>query len=242
MKNIDQWENTKFVKNSEGKYEINLDEVNPRSAYIGSLIIQEYQKIIEKYSKGRLLDCGCGHVPYYMIYKNLIDDSFCIDWENTLHKNQYLDMVVDLNQKLPIESNSFDTVLLTDVLEHIANPLSLIEELARVLLPDGHLIVTVPFFYWVHEAPHDYYRYTEHALQRFCEQAKLEILELEPYGGYPDVFFDIVNKYLGRNKHIAKMYLWIVKRLARLRSVKKNRDKTKHIFPLGYYLVAKKER
>ena len=59
--------------------------------------------------------------------------------------------------------------------------------LARVLRPGGKLLLCVPFFYWIHEEPHDYYRYTEFALARFCELSELKIICLEAYGGLPEV-------------------------------------------------------
>jgi len=46
-----------------------------------------------------------------------------------------LDQMVDLTGALPFERGSFDTVLLTDVLEHIPEPTSLMCEIARILRP-----------------------------------------------------------------------------------------------------------
>jgi len=91
------------------------------------------------------LDCGCGFVPYYRIYKDLVEDNVYIDWENTLHKNNFLDEVVNLNEGTPYPSNSFDTILLTDVLEHISEPRKLMGEISRVLKPEGKLILGVVF-------------------------------------------------------------------------------------------------
>ncbi|MDZ7935604.1 MAG: class I SAM-dependent methyltransferase [Emticicia sp.] len=51
---------------------------------------------------------------------------------------------IDLNQKLPIESNSADFVLLMETIEHIPNQTALLQELSRILKPNGILIVTKP--------------------------------------------------------------------------------------------------
>ena len=67
---------------------------------------------------------------------------------------------------------------------------------ARLLKPDGKLILGVPFLYWLHEEPHDYYRYTEFALDRFCQLSGLRLVELTPYGGLPEVFIDMSSKCL----------------------------------------------
>ena len=130
-------------------------------------------RAIRAHARGRLLDMGCGYVPLYDAYRDLVSENICIDWQNTAHVNPYLDQMVDLTGALPFERGSFDTVLLTDVLEHIPEPTNLICEIARILRPGGKLILGVPFFYWLHEVPHDYYRYTEFALRRFCELSGL---------------------------------------------------------------------
>jgi SAM-dependent methyltransferase len=51
---------------------------------------------------------------------------------------------IDLNQKLSIETNSADYVLLMETIEHIPNQTSLLHELSRILKPNGILIVTKP--------------------------------------------------------------------------------------------------
>jgi len=51
---------------------------------------------------------------------------------------------IDLNENLPIESNLADYVLLMETIEHIPNQLFLLQELARILKPNGILIITKP--------------------------------------------------------------------------------------------------
>ena len=51
---------------------------------------------------------------------------------------------IDLNLKLPIETNSADYVLLMETIEHIPNQTALLQELSRILKPNGILIVTKP--------------------------------------------------------------------------------------------------
>jgi ubiquinone/menaquinone biosynthesis C-methylase UbiE len=51
---------------------------------------------------------------------------------------------IDLNEKLLIESNSADYVLLMETIEHIPNQQALLQELARILKPNGQLIITKP--------------------------------------------------------------------------------------------------
>jgi SAM-dependent methyltransferase len=51
---------------------------------------------------------------------------------------------IELNAKLPIESNHADYVLLMETIEHISDQLLLLQELSRILKPNGKLIITKP--------------------------------------------------------------------------------------------------
>lgn len=241
MRDPERWEATKFIKQpGSDRYVPNPAYVGPGSRFICALLIDDYVRLIRTYASGVLLDCGCGDVPYYDIYRNQVADTICIDWERTLHGTDHLDEYVDLNGPLPFGDGSFDTVLLIDVLEHIAKPDALIAELARVLRPGGALVAGMPFLYGLHEQPHDYYRYTEFALRRFCAEHGLTVVELEPYGGYPDVLLDLLNKKLVRSETAARVYLAFCRRVLKTRLYRRVKASTKASFPLGYCLAARK--
>jgi SAM-dependent methyltransferase len=219
--------------------------VGPGSQHIADILARCYELAIRAHATGRLLDMGCGHVPLYEAYRDLVTENICVDWENTLHPNQYLDMSVDLNGNLPFDDGSFDTILLTDVLEHVTDPMRLMYEIARLLRLNGKLIVGVPFFYWLHEEPHDYYRYTEYALRRFCQLSRLKIVDLEPYGGLPDILLDLTSKGVGLLPRSLAAFVrplhTSVSLLSRTRLFKKLSKLSQSTFPLGYVLVAQKQ-
>lgn len=76
------------------------------------------------------------------------------------------DVLADL-ENTPIESvnsNSVNTVLCLNVLEHIFNFQDLLNETYRMLKQKGHLILGVPFVTAIHKNPNDYYRFTPEAL------------------------------------------------------------------------------
>jgi SAM-dependent methyltransferase len=214
------------------------------SRFFADILARHYERAIRAHTTGRLLDLGCGHVPLYGIYRNLVTENICVDWENTRHVNPLLDQTADLCEELPFAPASFDTVLMTDVLEHLPEPLPVIHHVAAVLRTGGKLILGVPFFYWLHEEPHDYYRYTEHALRRFCALAGLRIVELSSYGGLPEVLVDLTSKGITvLPPKLAKRLRPLHSALSRLGALgpfRKLSEWTRFSVPLGYILIAEK--
>lgn len=238
MQRSDDWQPTKYIPTAHGAWRVNPDYVAPASWFFGNRVIVAYAAAIRSEARGRLLDAGCGDVPYYGLYRDQVDATTCIDWPGTSHGRLHIDEYVDLNESLPFDDRSFDTVLLTDVLEHIARPAALLGEVARVLAPGGSAIVTVPFLYWVHEAPHDYFRYTEHGLRALCAEAGLLVGSLAPYGGYPDVVLDLLSKGLVRGPRVGRAYAAAGQRLAATGAYRRLATRSAAAFPLGYVLVA----
>lgn len=240
MKNKELWTPTTVEKDGNS-YRINKKFFSMKSQYIGSLLIKEYIPVIKEHSKGVLLDCGCGSVPYYEIYKDLVDDVVCVDWEVCDGSVDHLDYKADLNKPLEfLQTESVDTIMLSDVLEHIYNPKELFAELSRILKKKGRLIVFVPFYYWIHSGPHDYFRYTEFALRRFCVENQLDILVLKPHSGYFDVLFDLINKLFINSYWGAKALVKISEQIKKTKFYKKRLPSRIGCFPLGYVLVAEK--
>lgn len=85
--------------------------------------------------------------------------------------------------QLPLADASVDTVLLLDVLEHLAQPELALAEACRVLRPGGHVVLTLPFVYPMHDQPFDYQRLTEHGLRFRLQQAGFSRIILEESGG-----------------------------------------------------------
>ena len=245
MRNVEQWRPTKFVRMGDLLRASDVPaHVSVSSRFAADIVAPYYDRAIRDHAHGRLLDMGCGYVPLYDAYRDLVSENICIDWQNTAHVNPYLDQIVDLTGALPFERASFDTVLLTDVLEHIPEPASLMCEIARILRPNGKLILGVPFFYWLHEVPHDYYRYTEFALRRFCELSGLRVVEIVPYGGLPEVLLDLSSKGLNFLPRpvaaVLRPFHTSAALLGKTKPLRKLSERTRPSFPLGYVLCAEK--
>lgn len=131
-------------------------------------------------STGRVLDIGCAD---RWIEQHLSDHCEYIGLDYYATGKLMYGATPDLfgsASRLPIRDTSVDTVLLLEVLEHLRDPREALCEIHRVLRPNGRLLLSVPFLYPIHDAPHDYQRYTIHGLQREMESAGLVIDRITP--------------------------------------------------------------
>lgn len=247
MQNIQAWKPTKFqFRRGKWRASSNASEVGISSRLVANIIAENYERSLKEHARGKLLDLGCGNVPLYACYKDYIEDNWCVDWDNSLHSNQFLDQIADLNQPLEMDDNQFDTIILSSVLEHIRKPELLISEMSRILKPGGKALLNQPFMYWLHEVPHDYYRYTEYALKSMLEDHGFELISIEPYGGVPEVLTDIWAKTTAAIPFVGKPYAafiqWCTLVFVRTRFGKKISKKTARKIPLGYFVVAQKKK
>lgn len=245
MKDPNSWKPSKFVL-ARGRLRGSRD---PQEVAIGSRLVTDltarwYEAALSQHARGRLLDLGCGKIPLFEAYRRYVTENVCVDWGNSLHRNSHLDIECDLTQPLPFAAGEFDTIILSDVLEHIPEPQQLWLEMARVLSPNGRILLNVPFFYWLHEQPHDYYRYTAHALERFASQAGLRIAHLSAIGGAPEVLADILAKNLVHVPLIGRPLAAVTQTATRwwvdTAAGRRVSMRTAQQFPLAYALVAER--
>ena len=145
MQNKDKWLQTIIEIDENGKMRPNKQSKEGGSYVPITISCEIMNKIGKKYFKGKLLDLGCGNVPYYAWYRDSVEDNVCIDWADTFHKNEYLDVVHDISQDFPFQDEEFDSILSSAVLEHIYDPQHMMKECYRVLKKDGFLMVSSNF-------------------------------------------------------------------------------------------------
>ena len=166
-----------------------------------SLLLSAIERVAPE-ARGRLLDVGCGDKPYERLFRPYVREYVGVEYEATFRKTSAQsrakgpDVVYD-GKTLPFEDESFDTVMSIQVLEHTPEPGHLIAEMARVLKPDGVLILGAPFSFRLHEEPHDYFRYTPHGLRVLCDQAGLRIDRIERVGHLWSLLGHKMNSFLG---------------------------------------------
>lgn len=241
MHHQDIWRPSKFVlvdgelrADKTGRY------VSVGSRIVADLMAQNYAAALRKYARGNLLDLGCGNAPLFETYRSLVDSVWCVDWPFSIHQQKHIDVFADLTKPLPLRDGSFDTVVLSDVLEHIPNPECLVGEIGRVMRSSGHVIIGVPFFYWLHEAPHDFNRYTRYQLERFYKLAGLEVVQITEVGGGPEVLADIAGKILSAKPRLASVFVALAARILKYKATKRISAKTRETFPLAYIAIGQK--
>ncbi|MCX7624806.1 MAG: class I SAM-dependent methyltransferase [Candidatus Sumerlaeaceae bacterium] len=245
MRNCDLWKESKFVfHKGHWRHTKDPSELTPASRLIAQLVVEKYETYLPQWAHGRLGDFGCGKVPFYGIYRDRVSAIVCADWPQSLHANPHLDVYCDLNSGLPFRDGVFNCIILSDVLEHLATPSLALAEFNRVLCRGGVLVLNTPFFYWLHETPHDYYRYTEFALRHLLQQAGLSSVTVEALGGSPEIFCDFMAKHLARlplcGRWLAAALCELALFLRRFSLWQNFSHTTAKAFPLGYFVVAQK--
>jgi 2-polyprenyl-3-methyl-5-hydroxy-6-metoxy-1,4-benzoquinol methylase len=77
-----------------------------------------------------------------------------------------IDETVDLEKPLPYDSNSFDLVILAEVIEHLESHRPIVAEIGRILRPGGHLILTTPNIARLHSRLHFFFSGTHKLIRR----------------------------------------------------------------------------
>ena len=207
------------------------------------LIAEMYEWAIPQFCKGSLLDLGCGHAPLYLRYREHVSEVTCVDWAESHHQNQLLDIVHDLNEPFPLPDNKFDSVICSDVLEHIFNPKNVWNETYRTLKPGGKMLLNVPFYYWLHEEPFDFHRYTKFALIRYAEDAGFTNVKLFAVGSKQHVLADILGRSAQRLP-FSSFWVRLVHRLIAPAAKKTVANSFESVglnrFPMLYFMVVQK--
>jgi SAM-dependent methyltransferase len=245
VKNEGHWRPSKYVvRNRHLRASADEDQLSLGSRLTADLLAERYETFVPQYVHGKVLDLGCGKAPLFGCYREFATDVVTLDWAKSPHTSLFIDVLHDLNQPLPFAEFTFDCVMLSDVLEHVIEPSRLCREIARALAGGGCLIGNVPFIYPIHEAPHDYFRYTTFGLRNLLESAGLRVLVLEPTGGSLEVCVDILAKHLTQGRVVGRLLAaWLQALAFKVGRTGFGRTlvrKTAVRYPLGYFFVAVK--
>ncbi|MDQ6663895.1 MAG: class I SAM-dependent methyltransferase [Acidobacteriota bacterium] len=143
---------------------------------------------VARFAKGlpfgaRVLDAGAGERRHAHFFDKQRYVAIDLAVGDASWNYKTLDAIADLSA-LPFAPACFDAALNIVTLEHLRDPAGALREIARTLHPGAPLLLVAPHEWEVHQAPHDYFRYTRHGLTHLLEQAGFGAIEIEPVGGY----------------------------------------------------------
>jgi SAM-dependent methyltransferase len=126
------------------------------------------------YVRGGLLDVGCGRKPYKDTYFSGATSYVGVDYLTDRSRPDIVASALDL----PLDDESFDTVVSTELLEHVPDPLRALREMHRVLKPGGYLILSTPMYWPRHEMPYDFFRYPYDGMLYLIKESGFELIRI----------------------------------------------------------------
>jgi len=152
--------------------------------FFEGLIERELQQFAQSLPNGaRVLDAGAGEARHAALFAKQRYVGVDLAVGDTAWNYSRLDAVSDLCA-LPFRDAAFDAAINVVTLEHLRDPARALSEIGRTLKPGGRIFLAIPQDWEVHQAPHDYFRYTRYGIEHLLRLAGLEIMRLEAAGGY----------------------------------------------------------
>jgi SAM-dependent methyltransferase len=141
-------------------------------------IVNYVQWAIEQFPfEEPILDTCAGWEPNF--YKPLFPGKQYIKQDMRDFDPPCIDVICDISDMRPISEESIGLVLNLESLEHLPAPQKAIDEVHRVLRPDGLLILTTVMHFKIHRAPKDYWRFTPDGMELLLSRFKILDCTLE---------------------------------------------------------------
>lgn len=186
---------------------------------------------------GRVLEVGAGTGNFALAYADRVSEAVLLEPAQNLypllaarfadrpHVRPVRGLLEEWCQRAPSRGGPsgepFDTALMVNVLEHIADDQGTVRRLAGLLRPGGKLLVFVPALPWLYGSldacVHHFRRYTRSSLERLMRRAGLDVLSLRFFdvaGILPWLVAGRVLKQRGFNATAAWLYDRVVVPLA----------------------------
>lgn len=138
---------------------------------------------------------------------------------------------------IPVDDNTFDIVMLAEVIEHLENPIAVLNECYRVLKKDGKIVVTIPFLNALHADPYDFQRWTDVKIENVFNKSGFKLINIKPMGGKVAVIYDLLNfsqTPTSFNTRILRKILKVISPIFKIL------DKPNRFVTTGYFIEAKK--
>lgn len=143
------------------------------------ILLKEQVHRFSHYITGDVLDIGGGDISRYKNYFKNKKKYVCLE----VTEGPEVDIVGSADN-IPCPDASFDSVISTQVWEHVKYPEKCTQEANRVLKKGGYALITIPQWNELHSEPYDFWRYTNYGLKELFERNGFETIEFEQRGGY----------------------------------------------------------
>ena len=186
--------------------------------YVNGLLMRNVDQLARGLSGDVVIDVGCGEQPYRPClrgFRRYIGFDLPVAHDRGTHADAFGDALA-----LPFADGCADAVLCTEVIEHVTDPPLMLAEFARVLMPEGFVLLSSPFTWQLHDEPHDYWRFTEFGLRLLFERAGFRILEIRPINGFAGALLQsqcyLLMQGAGRLRFVTRPFVWLLQIVATL--------------------------
>lgn len=156
---------------------------------------------LKKYCSGNVLDVG-GAWFYRYVRKEGIPvtswTSLDVDSNNLVRPiDDRHRLVLCDGCSMAFPDDSFDTIVNIQVLEHVLEPIRMVEEIHRVLKPNGYAIFLIPQTACVHSIPYCYSNFTIYWIREVLKKCNFTLVEEHKLGGvWSTMLFRIIYFFL----------------------------------------------
>ena len=171
-------------------------------------------RTLKKYinlNKINVLDVGCGKGEFLFLLKKIGANCHGIDLDHTIHaytNKLGLDQITNCNLK-DLNGYQFDVIILNDVIEHPLNPVSLLNECASILKPNGKILIWTPNGdYSKHDKEQTAFRvdlehmqyFTSQSIEILANKLDMDVLHMETLG-----FHSLQSGFFAKNQLYRKL-------------------------------------
>jgi len=200
--------------------------------------------------ENRILDAGAGEQQFrqYCSHLNYVSQDFN-EYEGKgndegLQTGEWdvskTDIISDII-KIPQPDASFDTILCTEVFEHIPDPISALSEFHRLLKSGGEVIISAPFNSLTHFAPYHYCTgFNKYFYEHHLSKLGFTITEITANGDWSEYFSQELRRLLtiyGKAPIYVKILVAFILRFVKLR---RRANKTDDLGCFGFHVRAVK--
>ncbi len=129
----------------------------------------------------KILDFGAGNSRFKEFFN--FEEYISSDVEQNASNN--IDVIIEKgSKKLPFKTDEFNLILCFDVLEHVINASEVLNELFRILKPNGKILIFIPFLFREHEYPSDFQRYTSVGIKNILNESGFKNINIKKIGNF----------------------------------------------------------